>query len=264
MTSEYATNPSNHLARGDDDLTAYVPETEILEIASLQRENKTQSGSSFFEIISNNLIFFLYSLNKVWIFLAAFVLCVIISLPTLEPRQGSDLNLFGWGAVKIMRTPYGDQWSKARQPLPVSQRAMVSQVKAAPNTIEQISRVQIIGNSALRYEEDIRLYGKSDYWATPREALSHRAGDCEDSAILKMAMLVALGFPEEQMFLTVGQELVSRRPHAVLTVEHDGELYVLDQLSSNAVKMSEYRDFSPIVTLSKNNSWIHGKLKERL
>ena len=61
------------------------------------------------------------------------------------------------------------------------------------------------------------------------------------------------------MFLTVGNDLVSRNAHVVLTVDVDGELYVLDQLADDLVKMSNYRDFKPIMTLSGNRSWLHGE-----
>ena len=41
----------------------------------------------------------------------------------------------------------------------------------------------------LRYIKDIKLYKTPEYWANPEETLSHRAGDCEDFAVLAQAVL---------------------------------------------------------------------------
>ncbi len=39
------------------------------------------------------------------------------------------------------------------------------------------------------YALDIDQYGQEDYWASPYETLRNRAGDCEDKAILFLAIM---------------------------------------------------------------------------
>ena len=57
-----------------------------------------------------------------------------------------------------------------------------------------------------------------DYWAKPSEILAHRAGDCEDFAILKMAALLRAGIPAQSMSLVVLQDRRRKFFHAVLSV----------------------------------------------
>jgi hypothetical protein len=40
----------------------------------------------------------------------------------------------------------------------------------------------------IRYENDTDVHGKNDYWQFPQETLELRSGDCEDHAILLMAI----------------------------------------------------------------------------
>lgn len=44
------------------------------------------------------------------------------------------------------------------------------------------------------YQKDIKTYEKSEYWATPKETLINRAGDCEDFSILVKSALTKLGY----------------------------------------------------------------------
>jgi predicted transglutaminase-like cysteine proteinase len=66
-------------------------------------------------------------------------------------------------------------------------------------------------NGSIRYTPDAQ-----DHWQTPAETLARRAGDCEDLAILKRAILIARGMPAERAWIVVGHDLVRRQAHAVL------------------------------------------------
>jgi len=210
-------------------------------------------------MVSDAALNLVSSVNQIVILLIAALLCVILSIPAPRPEGDSSISLFRTGAVRITHTPYSDRWMNARKPMPAGRRAVLASLNSGGGKLAQISNVQKTANKLLRYADDIRTYGRPDYWASPAESLALGAGDCEDSAILKMAMLAALGIPEDKMFLTVGNDLVSRNAHVVLTVDVDGELYVLDQLADDLVKMANYRDFKPIMTLSGNRSWLHGE-----
>lgn len=210
-------------------------------------------------IVSDSALSLISSTNQIVILALAALLCVILAIPAPRPEGDSSLNLFRTGAVRITHTPYTDRWMHARKPMPAARRSILASLNSNGGKLEQISNIQKSANKLLRYADDIRTYGRPDYWASPAESLALGAGDCEDSAILKMAMLSAIGFPEDKMYLTVGNDLVSRNAHVVVTVDVDGELYVLDQLADDLVKMSNYRDFKPIMTISGNRSWLHGE-----
>ena len=76
-------------------------------------------------------------------------------------------------------------------------------------------------NVAVGYRTDMDLYGKLEHW-TPAVA----EGDCEDYALTKRQRLLALGWPLKALRLAVCR--VEGQGHAVLTVDTDRGVYVLD------------------------------------
>jgi predicted transglutaminase-like cysteine proteinase len=60
-------------------------------------------------------------------------------------------------------------------------------------------------NRRIRFQEDLTVWAKSDYWATPMETLGRGAGDCEDFAIVKYFTLLLLGIPDEKLRLVYVQ-----------------------------------------------------------
>lgn len=138
---------------------------------------------------------------------------------------------------------------------------MLQEISGKRTWIDRLEAVNLGVNRDVRYSEDQSLYGKLDYWASPDEAIERMAGDCEDAAILKMAILTSSGFPKDKMFLTIGRDLVTRNAHAVLTAEVNGEFFVLDQLSQKLVRADNYQDFAPFLTISDGNYWIHSSVR---
>lgn len=58
---------------------------------------------------------------------------------------------------------------------------------------KKITQVNDFFNKHIRYTDDVTLWQKNDYWATPLETLGVRAGDCEDFTIAKYLSLLELG-----------------------------------------------------------------------
>ena len=48
--------------------------------------------------------------------------------------------------------------------------------------------------SAIRYTSDQALYGCHEFWASPCETLHFHKGDCEDTSVLLMSILGAMGY----------------------------------------------------------------------
>ncbi len=95
---------------------------------------------------------------------------------------------------------------------------------------------------------DKLVWGVEDYWATPKETLDKKAGDCDDVAIGKMWNLVQAGFPSENLALayalvspkTSGLERPTELAHMVtFVVTKKGEVWVLDNMLKNAMPYSE-------------------------
>jgi predicted transglutaminase-like cysteine proteinase len=87
-----------------------------------------------------------------------------------------------------------------------------------------IEDVNVSVNRRIIQVTDEDYYGKLELWTYPRSA-----GDCEDLALLKKKELVARGFEEADVLITV----VKKRDgsgHAILTVRTSEGDFVLDNL----------------------------------
>jgi len=124
--------------------------------------------------------------------------------------------------------------------------------------VDKLSFVNSSINHAITYKKDSVVYGKLDYWAKPSEILEHRAGDCEDFAILKMAALLRAGIPAQSMSLVVLQDRKRGFFHAVLSVSTGSGVFILDSLSNVVSRDSDLPDYVPLYSFSTDRAWIHG------
>lgn len=229
--------------------------------ANSRKDLPTHLTSGPFAFAADCAYYYITSINVFWLFLVALLVSIVTSLRIPNPEEKNPLKLFNTTTLKIAKIPYDLQWSHANRPLTKWRLGKIRQEISSENAwIDRLETVQVGVNHYVRYVEDYPLYGKLDYWASPDETVERMAGDCEDSAILKMAILSSAGFPKDKMFLTIGRDLVSRNAHAILTVEVNGEFYVLDQLSAKLVKAEKYRDFAPLLTISNGNYWVHSSV----
>lgn len=111
------------------------------------------------------------------------------------------------------------------------------------------------------YREDRDVYGKPDYWASPRE-FREKSGDCEDYSIAKYFTLRELGVPKENMRIVVLMETIRNLPHAVLVVYMDDDAYVLDNLNRQVLSHSRYRNYDPRFSINEDFRWAHMKPKK--
>lgn len=120
---------------------------------------------------------------------------------------------------------------------------------------EQLEQVNEYANRK-SYIIDFDNYGKDDYWAIAREFL-YNGGDCEDYAITKLFSLRWLGAPEQDMRIIVLQDTNLRVPHAVLGVQHAGELYILDNQIKTVVKHRQIVHYVPVYSINEDAWWLH-------
>ena len=90
----------------------------------------------------------------------------------------------------------------------------------------EIQQVNADVNESMRTREDKDHYGRAEVWTIPTDGL----GDCEDFALTKQKMLMALGITLRALRLAV-VETRQGIGHVVLTVATDRGDYVLDNLS---------------------------------
>lgn len=105
------------------------------------------------------------------------------------------------------------------------------------------------------YITDMELWGKSDYWETPREFVEN-SGDCEDYAIVKYVTLKALGWPASKLRVAVVQDTIRDIPHAVLITELNNTFWVLDNLSLRPLPDRQVMQYRPYYAVNESNRWV--------
>jgi predicted transglutaminase-like cysteine proteinase len=127
---------------------------------------------------------------------------------------------------------------------------------------DKLREVNDFFNHNIQFAEDIVLWLKEDYWATPVELLCKGAGDCEDFAIAKYFTLLEVGLDESKLRITYVKALKLNLPHMVLTYYENPQTdpLVLDNLTSTISFASERTDLLPVYSFNGTSLWIN-KLK---
>ncbi|ARV75346.1 transglutaminase-like cysteine peptidase [Vibrio campbellii] len=110
----------------------------------------------------------------------------------------------------------------------------------------------------LYFVDDINLWGKKDYWATPLEFIGSNAGDCEDFTIAKYFSLLELGIPDSKMRLVYVKAIRLNQFHMVLAYypTPSSEPLILDNLNPEIVRASKRSDLLPIYSFNGKNLWL--------
>lgn len=180
---------------------------------------------------------------------------------TVEFRAASHADLPKWGrlldGIAREQQTYDDCAADA-EACPsrrvMSWMAMLKSVEGAKPR-EQIRRVNGFVNQ-WRYRDDTSNWGRSDYWATPLEFMRH-SGDCEDYVIVKYVSLRALGVPADAMRMVVVKDTVRDLAHAVLAIEHEGDVLILDNLSDAVLSHRRIKHYEPYYSVNEVTRWSH-------
>ncbi len=120
---------------------------------------------------------------------------------------------------------------------------------------EQLQAVNRYANTR-DYVLDIDNYGLEDYWAVPREFL-YNNGDCEDYAITKLFSLRWLGYPADALRIVVLQDTNLRVPHAVLAVDIQDDIMIMDNQIHEVVSHQDIVHYAPVYSINEQHWWIH-------
>ena len=136
-------------------------------------------------------------------------------------------------------------------------QALLQDLRGKSRT-DQLESVNRFVNRA-RYVPDQRNYGVADRWATARQ-LFERGGDCEDYVLTKYVSLRALGIPAEDLRITVVYDRLRRIGHAILLVQLDGRIMVLDNQSSRILRADQITRYRPLYSINEARLWLHPTL----
>lgn len=172
------------------------------------------------------------------------------------PQAEKDTRLFGTREVVSRDISAFKKWTTM---LPKLDRVSFDQSQTAQfQGMSMEAQVNAVNNyvNKVRYIEDSKNYGKSDYWATPAEFFA-RGGDCEDFAIAKYAMLKQLGVPENQMRIAIVQDKIKNIPHAVLIVYTAKGPMLLDNQIKRTSEVASIDRYKPIYSINATGWWRH-------
>lgn len=123
---------------------------------------------------------------------------------------------------------------------------------------EKLTVVNRFFNTNMLFINDQALWGKEDYWATPIEALSIGAGDCEDYSIAKYFTLKQLGVDEDKLRITYVKAIKIGQAHMVLTYFKDKRAtpLVLDNLDTEIKPANLRTDLVPVYSFNGDGLWL--------
>lgn len=129
---------------------------------------------------------------------------------------------------------------------------------------ERLQRVNDFFNRRLLFDDDIRVWRQTDYWATPIEFIGQGAGDCEDFSIAKYYSLIALGIPVSKLRLVYVKALQNgpggpiQQAHMVLAyyAKPSADPLVLDNLVVDIRPASQRSDLSPVFSFNSAGLWM--------
>lgn len=123
---------------------------------------------------------------------------------------------------------------------------------------DKLQQVNDFFNRNIRFVDDLVLWLKNDYWATPIELLAQGAGDCEDFSIAKYFTLVEIGVDETKLRITYVKVLKLNLAHMVLTYFESPHAIplVLDNLKPDISSATERSDLLPVYSFNGSGLWL--------
>lgn len=133
--------------------------------------------------------------------------------------------------------------------------------KPVPDQLDGVNR---FFNVQLTWRDDRAIWGQEDYWATPMEAFSRGAADCEDFSIAKYVSLLELGVPVEALRITYvrARPAGGGKPQAHMVLAYyprpGADPLILDNLAAYVLPASRRTDLTPVFGFNTAGIWVGG------
>jgi predicted transglutaminase-like cysteine proteinase len=109
-------------------------------------------------------------------------------------------------------------------------------------------------NMSIRPASDWSQYGYVDFWASPLQTLGNGAGDCEDYAIVKYAVLRELGVASDDLRLVIVQDEQRQTGHAIVAVRFEQRWLVLDNRTMAILDAEDVQHYRPLIALDQQGA----------
>lgn len=196
----------------------------------------------------------------------------VVTKPVLAPKKATGKRrstlVFGSLGKPVSMSPVTARWTRALSDFQAEDTSSRHQFKVYEAILDRVStkrrglqipQINAMVNRMLSYKEDAQLWQNPEYWASPSETLGRLAGDCEDYAILKYALLRDLGVKDEDMRIVVLRDTAVRQYHAVLTVRHKDNWLVLDNRFSRVRFERDLPNYRALYSVNASGEWSHSK-----
>lgn len=111
----------------------------------------------------------------------------------------------------------------------------------------------------LHFTRDIKLWGVSNYWATPLEFLGANGGDCEEFAIAKYFTLLELGVPDNKLRIAMVKSVTLKEYHMVLAYypKPTSVPVILDNIVGQIKPATSRQDLIPVYSFNGKQLWLN-------
>ena len=201
-----------------------------------------------------------------------FVVLFLASGQTWSAKLASA-GLFGYQEIQKQNLSLFPQWLSVleRHLLNVSDSASCQSVQfnqchlkqwqvflKSINHLPVMKHIKLVNKYANQKEYilDVKNYGLADYWSTPKEFLLN-SGDCEDYAIIKMLSMKWLGYDVDSMRVVVVQDTNLRVAHAVMAIENNNDILILDNQIEEVISHADIYHYVPVYSVNEANWWMH-------
>ena len=166
--------------------------------------------------------------------------------------------------LQLAQQRYGDHAVKTVN----AWQDMIVSSQSASST-ERLNAVNIFFNQRIQFNDDLRIWNKADYWATPLETMGRRQGDCEDFSIAKYITLLMAGIPSDQLRMVYVKARIGA-PSKNITQAHmvvafypspNADPLILDNLNPQILHASQRRDLLPVFSFNSAGLWVQGQSK---
>lgn len=172
------------------------------------------------------------------------------------PVRPRDLHIFGFYALPVGPGGNAARWQDGHLlDLPESDPRVLTLTwgldRPGVNPLDEVNRRV---NAALRYVDD----PAGDDWASAATTLARGYGDCEDFAVVKLALLAQAGFDSDDLFLVIVRDNGRNIDHAVAAVRWQTRLWVLDNRLDRIQPAERVMDYVPLQSYSGQWAWTYG------
>lgn len=178
-------------------------------------------------------------------------MCLLTALSVLYVSAVEQLNVAK--LVSKMQSQYGEDAGKRTQ----AWRNIIEQNQHVTD-LQKLQNVNLFFN-LFDFVDDIKLWKKEDYWATPLEFIGLKAGDCEDFTIAKYFTLLELGVDIDKLRLTYVKAVKLNQFHMVLAYYETPKAMplILDNLDGEIKPAVKRRDLVPIFSFNGQQLWLN-------